>query len=210
MTEEELQVFWENVKEEVKRRRVDLAMWGALEACVPVAVEEERLILGLASEDYHRRGHLTTVLARRSVEEVMRELGGEMTGFDVIPGTTVEEWGEEKEREEVRRKATGEASQRRREEGGIAERWNALSEELVRKHSATRQKNYPQVMAAFLLECLEEILRFENELGEEAKSDLSERNLARVLHKLSVYTSIPAAAVGLEYIRAKHHKQGGQ
>lgn len=203
MTQEELKETWDKVKREVKKRKVDLALWGTLDACVPLGTEEGRLVLGLKSEDYHRLGHLTTVQSRRSVEEVLRETTGELTSFEVISGTTVEEWEQAKERERVRRETLKETVQRRRDEAGVAERWEALSEDLVRRHTATHQRNLPQVLAQFLLESLAEVGRLEQELGEEMNSDLSQRSLARVLHKLSGYTGVDPVSVALAYRRVK-------
>lgn len=207
MTEEELKAIWGKIKEEVKRRKVDLALWGGLDACVVVGEEEGRLVLGLDSEDYHRLGHLTTVLSRRVVEEVLREVVQEITSFEVISGTTAEEWEQAKERERVRRRAVQEALERRRAVGDAAERWNVLSEELVRRHAATQQRNLPQVMAAFLLESLKEVHRVEEELGEQAGSELAQRNVARVLHKLSAYTGVDPVSVALEYGRLREREK---
>jgi len=207
MTEGELNEIWHKVKTEVKKRKVDLPFWSALEVCVPVGIEDEQLVLGLRSEDYHRLGHLTTVMSRRTIEEVLSDLKLGITGYQVIPGVTKQEWEEEKERKQVRRQAAGETMERRRTEGETADRWFALTEELVRKHAATHQRNYPQVMAAFLLESLEEVHSLEAELEPNTSSELLQRNLARMLQKLSNYTGVDPVSVAVLYLRLKQEKK---
>jgi len=206
MTEEELNQFWLKVKDEVKRRRVDLAVWSALEACTPILVEEEKLVLGLKSQDYHRQGHLATVLTRRVMEQVLRDMGGGIKNYEVIPGTTQRDWEDEKERERERRRASEEALERRKAEGELGEVWTALAETILRRHTATQQKKYPQVLVRFLLESLEDLYVVEKGLGEEADTDFSQRGLARMLNRLSDYTGLPAVAVALEYRRLKERK----
>jgi hypothetical protein len=203
---ERLQQLWNRTIDEIKKGEVNLALWEALEACVPLAFEAPMLILGIRSEDFHRSGHLTTPLARHEIRQILTRLGGQEIDFDVISGDTPEAWEGEKERRAKTEDALRALADKATSAGeGALRNWDDAGVRLQQLFSGTKERAMPWVAADYAVRALDVILTLEREqrAASDADDHAIDRGVARMLQKIAGQVEVPVNVVGLEYRRRK-------
>lgn len=198
-----LHQLWTNTTETVKKIIVLPSLWHAMEAAVPIAIEDDRLILGLAAGEFNRAGLITTSDHRNIIEKVLGENFGRRLSFEVIEGTTLKDWEFASEREKKKEEIQKVTQERKDRAARILESWDDLYERIGRAYANTPFRQFPQSKAAFLVKAVEMISDRMDELMPEGTQtdEVAERYLARAIDKAGAAMGVPPAVIALELIR---------
>jgi hypothetical protein len=191
----------------------------AVRASIPLAVEGENLlIIGLDPAHAAASRDLQTTDTHMKVRRLLSELMGRPMDFRVIPGSTLQDWLNLKAGEELIRQRRQQTSPVRDETNGSAapaetstpvdsDRWEIVLQHMVRLWSTTDSRAYPQVRAQFVLSQCADIATAEDDQRAAGQAeDALQRQVARVMDRLSNLTGIESGVIALHYLQTKSPK----
>jgi len=203
---EHVREAWRKVVETIKDGPVNVPLWEALEACVPLALEEDRLYLGLDSRDVHRAPTLQTPTAAAALENVTAKVLGQRVRLVVFPGTDERALEAEREREAARAEAARGREAAPRARAG-AKDWEWLVGELQARYNAIPDKGLPWKLVEYMNDALKLVLEVETGMraaGEEPR--VSDRGLARALNRIAANVEMPLTVVAMEWVRLRGNR----
>lgn len=175
-----------------------VGVWTALKSCVPVALEENNLVLGLPSNDSELIGHLKLPQSRNAIETQIGQRVGAKVNLVVINGTTETDWETEKRRHAERRRLQEQALARQKAEIAAGKSWETIYDQLSRQYAALPNRSLPQNRARYLMDALGVIA--EALIETPVTDDLAERNYARCIERVAQYTELPSTFVALKVL----------
>ena len=190
--------IWAEALPEVRRQVTGVGVWAAVNACKPVALEDGFIVLGLSFEDSELSGHLRVPQTKRVIETLVSAKAGTVVSLRVIDGTAQSDWEAVKRRDLEARRLQVQAMEKAKAEVDSRSSWEGLYEQLNRKYAATQNKSMPQNRALFYMEAIEMVAHARREQG--PKDELSERNFARCIERLSQYSEIPSTIVAMHIL----------
>jgi hypothetical protein len=201
---------WQAVVERVKERKFFPPLWQALDSTVPLALEDEYIVIGFKTGTFHLRTHIETGSNRVLIEEELRKIMNKPYTIKVVDASTPEEWQAIREREEKIEEVEMEEFARRRGTTSLLREWMEFSLELHRLFSSLQQRSLPQVKAGFLYQVLPLIAKKKRELHreDEASKETNEKALARLLDRLSSWTGIPNTLIAYELLKLEKEGKG--
>lgn len=201
---------WQAVVERVKERKFFPPLWQALDSTVPLALEDEYIVIGFKTGTFHLRTHIETGSNRVLIEEELRKIMNKPYTIKVVDASTPEEWQAIREREEKIEEVEMEEFARRRGTTSLLREWTEFSLELHRLFSSLQQRSLPQVKAGFLYQVLPIIVKKKRELyrEDEASKETNEKALARLLDRLSSWTGIPNTLIAYELLKWEKEGRG--
>ncbi len=174
-------------------------VWAALNAAVPIALEEGLLVLGVPQGENELGGHLRMPQTQRLIEVTASKAANAAIRVRVIDGTTSEDFERSKRREAERRRMQEAEMTKLRAEMESRTNWEGVYEQLSRRYAAITNKSLPQNRARFYEDAISLIA--EARQSQEKYDDMGERNFARCLERLAQYADVPAAIVAVEVLK---------
>lgn len=187
---------WSQALPEVRNGVTGVGVWTALNSCKPVTVEDGVLVLGLPHGATELSGHLKMAHTKSLIEKLMSGRLDEQLTLRVIEGTSADDWETVKRRDAEARRLQEQAIDRARVETQARTNWETVYEQLNRKYAAIPNKSLPQNRAKFFQEALQVVV--EALAVTPVNDELSERNFARCLERISQYTELPSVYVALQ------------
>jgi hypothetical protein len=184
---------WKAALPQVQNSVTGRGVWAALNAAIPITLEDNTFILGLPHQDNELAGHLRIPATKRLMEIAVSKVMGTPTAVRVIDGTTFEDYEIVKRRDAERRRLEENELAKMRAELQAKTSWDSVYEQLSRRFAAVTNKSLPQNRARFYEEAVAMIA--EARQSQESWDDLGERNFARCLERLAQYCEIPSALV---------------
>jgi hypothetical protein len=108
------------------------------------------------------------------------------------------EWETTKRRDEEARRLQDQAVARARAQSSAWTNWEGVYEQLGRLFASTPNKSLPQNRAKFYREALKVML--DAKRNQPGGDELSERNFARCIERVSQYSEIPSAVVAMHVL----------
>ncbi|MBL8068564.1 MAG: hypothetical protein JNM28_08945 [Armatimonadetes bacterium] len=189
---------WSETLPEIMNRVTGVGVWTALKSSVPVALEDDSLVLGVPSSDSELIGHLKLPQVRNAVESLMGHRLNMRVNLVVINGTAEADWETEKRRQMERRKLQDQALARQKAEVAAGKSWDTVYDQLSRAYSALPNRSLPQNRAKYFNEAVEIVAQ--SLLDTPINDDLAERNYARCLERIAQYTELPSTFVALRVL----------
>jgi len=209
MAEHDATQVWEETKKVLlDKLPFNLSIFDAFNACTPITIDGDTLILGLTTQQMHLAGHLQTPDNRNAILQVLKQKIGPKANYQVIDGQTLAHWQVVKSRQE-RAEASGQQQLQdrlgRREMVGSVDE---LSQELYRRHGELKNRQFPQVKARFLAETIPLLVEGEDRIRQQGNlnEDQFIRQFARLLDKLAGMTDVSASLIALEMARYRKAK----
>jgi curved DNA-binding protein CbpA len=186
----------------------------AMQAAIPITLDESLLVLSLPGAERHLAGHMETAANRNAILNALEFTSGRRLDFRIIEGSSADDWEALKQGEQRAR----ETATRSRREAGAAPRttaapgegpWDELIQRIHRQYQQIPKRQYPQAKARYMREALtwiaatDQELRYQGDLDEDAH----ERALARALERLSAVLELPPLLVALQL---ENMKRGGE
>ena len=191
--------LWEKIVPKVREGVTGIGVWTALKTCVPVALEDGYLVLGVPSGASELGGHLRMPQTSRLIETLASQEGGSALRLRVIDGTTAQDWEVTKRRDVERRRMQEADMVKMKAQLETRTSWDSIYEKLSREFASTPNRSLPQSRARFFDAALSIISEARRELG--LNDEQNERNFARCIERVSQYTEIPSAYVAFEVLK---------
>jgi hypothetical protein len=194
----DLGAVWSQELPEMKRHVSGVGVWQALNAAVPLALEDGVLVLGMPHELSELTGHLRMAQTRRSIETQMSKALGQQITLRVIDGATLADWESAKLRDAEAERLKQIAAARVRQEVEARISWEAAHENLNRKFAGMPMKSLPQNRAKFFWEAIYMVA--EARRANPGNDELTERNFARCLERVAQYAEVPGTIVAMHVL----------
>lgn len=204
-----LETLWQEVNQALHRGPINRPFWEAARAAVPLAIEDETLILGFQPKDMRHASYLETTVNKNRIQEVLQARTGKRMDIKCIEGATAEAWENTKARErEQEDKLRADYVQLRAHRTSL-EAWGELSQRLTNLYATTRARSLPIVQATLLVKCLPMLFELDTELRSEDPDAtmLHDRELNRLFDKIATFCDLPACQVALEYMRFRSSRK---
>jgi hypothetical protein len=181
----------------------------AMQATVPIVLDEDTLVVTMPGSERHLAGHMETASNRNAILNALELVYGRRIDFRVIDGTTLEDWQNLKEAEARTRRAAEAAMGSQDQETaappearpGLGEGpWDELIQRIHRRYQQLPKRQYPQSKARYLREALGWIARMDEDLrySSAGGEDAHERALARAIERLAAILDLSPVLVALE------------
>jgi hypothetical protein len=191
--------LWEKIVPKVREGVTGIGVWTALKTCVPIALEEGVIVLGIPSGGSELGGHLRMPQTARLIESLASSEVGSAVKLRVIDGATIEDWEVNKRRDIERRRMQEAEMNKMRAQLETRTNWDTIYEKLSREFAATPNRSLPQSRARFFDAAISIISDARRELG--LNDEANERSFARCIERVAQYTEIPSAYVAFEVLK---------
>lgn len=192
--------LWFDTVDEVKRRIIAPSFWQALEAVVPIMLENNTLVVGLPAAMSFHGSMVNSTENRHRVQVILSELAGQPLDLRVIEGTDPEDWEMVKRREAIGREAELRVQARRERAPGVEDTWEGLMDMVVRMYQRQPLRQLPQKRAEYLRAVLPIIAGSVEKLasGMDPDEESIQRPLSRVLERVANLVEVPAVWIAYE------------
>ena len=184
---------WNDALPDIRESVTGVGVWTALNRCVPVALEEDILVLGLPHHESDLAGHLKLPHIKREIEKRMSSELRLTVKLRVIDGVTADDYERVKRRDLEARRLQEASLARMKAQLGAKTNWDGIYEQLGRRFAAIQNKSQPQSRARFLDEAVEVVAQGRRDHTE--WDDLNERNFARCIERVAQYADVPSTSV---------------
>jgi len=176
----------------------------AMQAAIPITLDEDLLVLSMPGAERHLSGHMETAANRNAILNALELTSGRRLDFRLIEGSSAEDWEALKKGEQRARETS---SRSRRESAATVARpaagegpWDELVQRIHRQYQQIPKRQYPQAKARYLREALGWIVATEEEIRYqgEADEDAHERSIARAIERLAAILELPPVFVALQ------------
>jgi len=199
---------WKEVTETVILRSDRIGPFQkALQDALPLALEEEVLVVGFSPENQRESSYLDVAANRYALLDALELVAGKKMEFRYIQGETVEDWDTIKAREaRVTARAKSSDTSVASEESRLNALWDELLARLHRAYSELPRRQQPQIRASFFLKALTWI----NETASKAYAlgvteEAAHKSLARAIERLANMVELPPTYVA---IRSEERRVG--
>jgi curved DNA-binding protein CbpA len=183
----------------------------AMQATIPITLDEDLLVLAIPGSERHLAGHMDTAANRNSIINALELVSGSKLEFRIIDGSSAEEWEQIKQAEAKARESADRSRRQQAPAGtGAAARsgegpWNEVTQRIHRQYQQLAKRQYPQSKARYLREALAWIAGADEELRyqSDADEDAHERSLARAIERLASVLDLSPVLVAMQYENMK-------
>ena len=207
--------LWATCVDRLKDRVNNRTFWEALEHTVPVAVEDNVLIIGLNAEDFNYASYILQQTTLHIVKEEVARVFTQPYDVRIIEGTTPADWEaakasdatllEIKKREAALSQVSSVASSRSASEG--SSNWDNLGDSIARYYETVPHHGLPQGKAQFLNEALYQLAEGMSTLYPENPDEATERALARTIERVARFADVTPTMLAFELMRTRAYLQ---
>ncbi len=203
-----LEEIWSTAANKVKDRIVLPSFWLALEAAVPIEMEEDRFILGMAPEHSSLAGHFRNSAHQHAIEEEISAVTGRRMNMVLIEGTTRQDWDRAKMREQALKRVQDAQYTRSQRIAEVERSWEGLYDQVQRMYVEMPLRNLPQVRALYLRRALEQTIKVVDTISPpgEPMDEQNSRNLGRIIDRIAANIEASPSLVAYEMLRLRQGK----
>jgi hypothetical protein len=198
----DLNWVWREVRKRVFiKLPFSLGVADAMEAVVPIALDDDTFVCGLSPRDFPLSGHLHADQVRNTIENILRQASRRPIRFEVIEGTSRADWDAIKERQQRAHAAVIAMAEQKIEEHHFEDVLNQIVSELRARITAFRDRTLPQVRAELLLEIVPQLSDAEEMLFAEQETHERRRVMARAIDRIASFLEVPPLTLAIEIER---------
>jgi len=198
----DLNWVWREVRKRVFiKLPFSLGVADAMEAVVPISLQDDVFICGLAPRDYPLSGHLHATQVRNTVENILRQAARRPIRFELIEGTTLADWQTIQDRQRRAHTAVVAIAEKKLQEHHYDDVLNQVVGELRVRIMATGDRTLPQVRAHLMLQLVPQLADIEDMLFAEQDTHERRRAMARALDRIASFLEVLPFTLALEVER---------
>jgi len=193
---------WREVRKRVFiKLPFSLGVADAMEAVVPITLQDDAFICGLSPRDYPLSGHLHATQVRNTIENILRQAARRPIRFELIEGTSIGDWQIIQERQRKAHSAVVAIAEQKLQEHHYDDVLNQIVGELRVRIMATTDRTLPQVRAHLMLELIPQLADIEDMLFAEQDTHERRRAMARAIDRIASYLEVLPFTLALEVER---------
>lgn len=201
---------WKEVRKRVFiKLPFSLAVADALAAAVPITLDGDTFVVGLASRDYTMGTSITSPVVKNTIENILRQAAGRAISLEVIEGVALSDWEEMHDRRQKAQAALLAMAEQSAGDHHFEDVLNQIVGEIRHRISLVHDRPLPQVRAGLVLDIAPSLCDAEDMLfGDEGHSRETRRAMARVLDRIANFLEVPPVTLALEVER--HRRLSGR
>lgn len=204
----DLRWVWREVRKRVFiKLPFSLGVAEALQAVQPIVLDEDTFVVGLSSRDYPLSSNLMSANVRNTIENILRLASHRSIHFEVIEGSTIEEWNEVKRRRSRATEAVIAMAEHSSEEHHYEDVINQIIGEIRRRITASRDRGLPQVRAQLMLDVVPSLGDATEMLFHDPDTHEARRIMARALDRVANFIDVPPVMLALEVERYRREQK---
>jgi hypothetical protein len=172
-----------------------------MEASTPIILDEDHFVVGLPPNKFPLSSFLTADQVKNTIEAILQQAAGRRIHFEVIEGTSAEDWQIIRQRRERAAEAVVAMAQQTSQIHHYEDVLNQIAGEIRGRVSATRDRNFPQVRAQLLLDFVPLISDASDMLFTDPEAHEARRILARTIDRIASFLEIHAMTLAIEIER---------
>jgi hypothetical protein len=176
-----------------------------MEAAVPIALENNTFVCGLPSVKFPLSGFLIADQVKNTIEAILRQAAGHSIRFEVIDGTTIEDWQQIKQRRDRAHSAVIAMAEQNVELHHFEDVLNQVVGEIRHRVTSARDRNFPHVRAQLILDIVPQLSDAVDMLFPEDEGHDAGRVLARSIDRVATFLDLPPLTLALEMER--YHRE---
>lgn len=182
----------------------------ALEAVIPIVLEDNTFVVGFEPRDFPLSSHLMADQVHNTIENILRQAAGRPIRFELMEGTTLDDWRTVRERRAKAQEAVMAMAEQQAEAHHFEDVLNQIVSEIRQRVTASRDRILPQVRAQLILDVVPSLADAEDMLFADPDSHDARRVMARALDRVASFLEVTPVMLALEVERhrrqnAKHH-----
>jgi predicted GIY-YIG superfamily endonuclease len=190
-----LDPMWKYVTDQVKAKISMPAVWRAMEAAKPLTLNGDELILGFEAAEMHQSGLLLDHRHKNVIEQIIEAATRRRLKLRIITGQTLEDWEMAYQAEIEGARLQQQTKEQFLKTAEAGQTWDAVSEHLVRRLSATQNRGLASVQGRFLEEVVSTYVEAYGRLMPPAPAEQDERNYSRALERMAERIGVPAPLI---------------
>ena len=195
---------WHEVRKRVFiKLPFSLGVADAMEAAVPITLDGDVFVCGLAPRDFPLSGHLHADQVRNTIENILRQASRRHIRFEIIEGTTLSDWETIKDRQHRAHAAVIAMAEQKLEEHHFEDVLNQIVSELRARITSVRDRTLPQVRAELLLKIVPQLSDAEDMLFSEHETHDRRRAMARAIDRVASFLEVPPLTLAIEVERCR-------
>ncbi len=203
----DLTAFWTYIVSETKSKIAMPALFRALEAAKPLALEGDLLVLGMNPAAMHQAGLLSDHRTKNVIEQIMESATRRRIRFTVIPGDTAEDWDHYQATQSEGQRLQQQTLKQHQQTVEAGTTWEAVGEQLTRRFSSLNNRALAGVQGRYLAEAVEVLAEAYGRLMSESPSEADERAYSRVLDRIGERGQVTGSM--LAYLVHTHRASSG-
>jgi hypothetical protein len=193
---------WREVRKRVFiKLPFSLGVADAMEAVVPITLDEDTFVCGLSPRDFPLSGHLHADQVRNTIENILRQASRRHIRFEIIEGTSLADWELIRDRQRRAHSAVIAMAEQKIEEHHFEDVLNQIVSELRARITAFRDRTLPQVRAELLLGIVPQLSDAEEMLFAEQENHERRRAMARAIDRVASFLEVPPLTLAIEIER---------
>lgn len=177
----------------------------ALEAVVPILLEESTFVVGFEPRDFPLSSHLMADQVHNTIENILRQAAGRAIRFEIVEGTTLDDWHTVRERRAKAQEAVMAMAEQHAEAHHFEDVLNQIVSEIRQRVTASRDRILPQVRAQLILDVVPSLADAEDMLFADPDSHEARRSMARALDRVASFLEVTPVMLALEVERHRRH-----
>ncbi len=201
MDVQNFQAAWTKTVDLVKLRINNLSFYEALEHAIPLTVDGDTLVLGMATQHGADAGHFARPEHKNAVETAFAEIVGKKYKLRLIEGETIQDWEIVKARDAKVAVVRETTYVKRDVESVDTQNWDSMYEYAAKAFSAITMRQLPQNKARYLTEMLYALCDAMTQLNPDPADEHAQRLIAKVIDRVAHNSDVPGTMVALELER---------
>lgn len=198
----DLRWVWQEVRKRVFiKLPFSLGIADAMEAIVPIALDDDTFICGLASRDYPLATALVPDQVKNTIEGILRQAAGRFIRLEVIEGTSMDDWIEVKERRQLAQEAVIAMAEQQSSAHHFEDIMNQIVSEIRQRITVSKDRTLPLVRASLVLDVVPSLADAEEMLFPDPTAHEARRSMSRVIDRIAGFLEVPPMTLALELER---------
>lgn len=200
----DLKALWADVITKVKEGDINLSLWDALAAAVPLVIEGDQFVVGFAPVNMKHSGYLQSPGNAAVLRHAVESVAGRRLQLLPIEGDSLEAWERYKSRMQAAASNTSAVAAGAKQRSA-AEAWVEFGGKVRGLYYEMAGRERPVLQAEYLVKVIPMIARTEEELRERQPDagELHDTEINKMIDRISSLCSVPPALIALEYLRYK-------
>jgi len=202
--EGQLDWVWREVRKRVfLKLSFSVGLGDAMEAAVPIALEEGVFVVGLSPKNFPLSAHLLTDHVKKTIENILRAAAGRIIMLEVVEGSSTEDWYHVRERRVKAQEAVLAAARQHSQAHHYDDMLNQIVGEIRQRVTVVKDRALPQVRAQMVLDIAPTLADAEEMLFQDPDSHDARRAMSRALDRVASFLDIQPIMLAIEVERCR-------
>ena len=198
----DLPYVWREVRKRVfTKLPFSLSVAETLEAVIPITLDGDHFVVGLDAAHATMASNLSGGQVKNTIENILRQAAGRPITFELIEGTTTQDWHAVVHRRDKAHEAVIAMASKNFESHHFEDVLNQIVGEIRSRVTQAHERMLPQVRASLMLDMVPSLADAEDMLFNDAHSREGRRAMSRAIDRIATFLEVPPLTLALEIER---------